>query len=95
MSYFIRDKIDATYSSSTNASSNDIDVVRLTFGRDLRHAAQLGGWWGILDAAAHKLGLPRWVQRPICDRYEIAVGIPREDLIAMDYDGRAPWWLRR
>lgn len=51
-------------------------------------------WIGVLDAVGHILHLPRWIMRPICDHYDILLGISREDLIEMDYNGKAPWWLK-
>ena len=49
-----------------------------------------------LDRWGHRMHLPQAIMRPICDWYDIQVaGIPKDDLIAMDYaDRKTPWWLR-
>ena len=78
---------------TTNSSVQNV-VTNWTMRVSHRPAAFVGGWWGFLDALGHKLKLPDLFMRPICDHYDIAVGIPRDDLVAMDYDGNAPWWLR-
>lgn len=83
--------------SGTSSNLSNVQITYTGWRRRL-HRASADGWWGILDALGHELHLPRWLQHPICDRFEIAVGIPREDLIRMDYTSkgkRTPWWLLR
>jgi hypothetical protein len=36
--------------------------------------------WGLLDDLAHMLHLPRFIQRPLCDRVDLALGVTREEL---------------
>jgi hypothetical protein len=50
--------------------------------------------WHRVDDLSHRLPLPRRVQRIICDRFEVYVGIPAADLVRMDYAGHCPWWLK-
>lgn len=38
------------------------------------HNARHGNWWGVLDTLCHALHLPRWIQGPVCDRYEKTLG---------------------
>lgn len=84
-----------SYTITSSSASN----ITTTFTARLSHrpAHWTGGWWGLADAVGHKLKLPRRIMRPICDHYDIAVGIPKGDLIAMDYTSRGqatPWWLK-
>lgn len=85
--------------STTRTWTSTASNLAMTWATNwCRHSWQSCGWWGIFDQVGHNLHLPRWLQRPLCDRYEIAAGIPREDLIEMDYTRngkRTPWWLRR
>ncbi len=81
----------------TFTSSAKNVVVTYTARIAHRPAYFMGGWWGVADALGHKLHLPRWAMRPICDHFDIAVGIPKADLVEMDYvrqGRRVPWWLR-
>lgn len=81
-------------------TTSGVSNVSISWGRlRTRHLPSAFGWWGIFDALGHKLGVPQFfgplpLMRIVCDHYEIAAGIPREDLVEMDYKGRAPWWLR-
>jgi hypothetical protein len=78
-------------------SSTSSVTARMTWRLAHRPACLIGGKWGLLDWMAHAVHLPAFVMRPICDRYDIAVGITKEELIFMDYtrNGRkVPWWLR-
>lgn len=88
-----RDRGGAAVNTNVTSSSTQNITCTMTWRQRLAHPTY-GGWWGVLDRLGHQLHLPNVIQRIICDRYEIAVGIPREDLIEMDYKGRAPWWLR-
>lgn len=84
---------DGTWHNSYTSSASN---TTLSWARIRRiHLPAPGGWWAVADALVHRLHVPRKFARPVCDRYEIAVGIPRRDLITMDYGGKAPWWLRR
>ncbi len=49
--------------------------------------------WEFIDGMGHKIRLPKKIMRIICDRYEVSIGISKEDIIDMDYDGKKPWWL--
>ncbi len=56
-----------------------------------------GSWLGLLDTLGHRLGLPAPLMKPVCDWYDIQLGIPKADLIYMDYTHKGkptPWWLR-
>lgn len=81
----------------TSSSATSMTVTYTGWARAIHTGYCDGGWWGIADTIGHRLHLPDWLQRPICDRFEIAVGIPKADLIEMDYTRngkRTPWWLR-
>jgi hypothetical protein len=77
---------------TTTSAQNVVATITMRLSHRPAHFA--GGWWGFLDALGHRLRLPSRVMRPICDHFDIAVGIPKEDVVRMDYDGKAPWWLR-
>ena len=36
--------------------------------------------WQAIDTAAHKLKLPKPIRRRICDRYEVSLGVTRDEL---------------
>lgn len=36
--------------------------------------------WGFLDGVGHLLHLPDRVQRPLCDRFDLALGMKPEEL---------------
>jgi hypothetical protein len=76
----------------TSTASSGANV---TWTKVYRRAHRSAGWWGVFDTLGHQLHLPRLLMKPICDHYDITLGIPRDDIIAMDYNGRAPWWLRK
>lgn len=82
----------------TYTSGSWIGNVATTWTMRMSHrpAHMVGGWWGFADALGHKLHLPDRLMKPICDHYDIAVGIPKADLVYMDYIARGkpiPWWL--
>lgn len=79
--------------TTTSTSSN----VTATWTGRFRQSHHWAGWIGLVDQIGHMLHLPRWAMKPVCDLYDIRAGIPKADLIYMDYThcGRkAPWWLR-
>ena len=85
--------MDAKTFTSSTANVVFTWTARITH----RPASSVAGWWGVADTIGHKLHLPNWLMKPICDHFDIAVGIPKSDLIYMDYtrEGkRVPWWLR-
>ena len=87
----------AARGSGTWTSSVQNVVVTWTCRIAHRPPSMAGGWIGFVDAIGHKLHLPRWIMRPVCDLFDVAVGIPKADLIYMDYTRngkRTPWWLR-
>lgn len=84
---------DSNVTSTSSVSNADVTWNRGPWWRSSSH--HLNGWWGVWDTLGHKLKLPKKMQQPICDHYDIAAGIPLDDLVAMDYDGHAPWWLRK
>ena len=36
---------------------------------------------GVVDRVAHLLRLPAWIRRPICDRYDRALGVTDDELV--------------
>ena len=40
----------------------------------------MSGFWYWLDTLAHKLHLPGFLLGPICDQYDLSLGITREEL---------------
>jgi hypothetical protein len=82
-----------------NRLTSSLHNVSVTWTTRISHrpVAWRGGWLGFVDAIGHRLNLPSRLMRPICDLYDIWAGIPKADLIAMDYIAqgkRVPWWLR-
>lgn len=51
--------------------------------------------WERIDSWGHRLHLPRWIMRPLCDYTDISLGMSKKSIIKGDYKGKAPWWLSR
>jgi hypothetical protein len=37
-------------------------------------------FWQVIDTAAHKLSLPKPLRRRICDRFDLSLGVTRDEL---------------
>ena len=57
---------------------------------------RFGMTWASVDKWGHRLHIPKRIMRPVCDMYELSLGIYLEQ-ITPDYADRKrlPWWLRK